>query len=281
MDNRNKSDIIYALLDYDGYVCKSFYANKDDKSDLNKAEEILDDLTFSALNKTADYFNVSPTNVMVLPIMSGHCWKKDIYPSYKRQRQRNELLGIYRDRIKQYKKIICIDNLEADEVLVLLHQYLQDKDINHIIFSDDKDLKYYAEHYCKINITEKPVQLELIEMWGKQLEQLIAGDSEDNITGIPKVGMKTAEKILSVNGYNLNSVIKIYKEKNIDIDSCLRDLLLLIPMSSDYLKDKEASKILAESILRDKVNDLLINNAIISQIQFLNEKVKEIYDKKE
>lgn len=43
----------YAILDYDGYICKSFYAAHED---LERAIEILDSLTDAALEKAKDYF---------------------------------------------------------------------------------------------------------------------------------------------------------------------------------------------------------------------------------
>lgn len=273
--------IVYALLDYDGFICKSYFANKEDMTNIESAKLILNDLKNSARQKTAEYFNTSIANVLVLPIMSGHSWKKDIYPSYKRTRVRDEFLGLYRDQIKAEKDSIYIDNLEADELIIVIHQYLRAVNTDHIIFSDDKDLKYYATDYCKINTTEQPELLNEVEMWSRQLEQMMAGDSEDNIKGIPKVGMKTAEKMLTVAGYSIENVIEGYKNKEVDIDSCLRDLLLIIPMSEDYIDDTETIYKLALDVLDGRSNEYNndANNAIISQIQFLNKKVTEIYDK--
>ena len=117
-------------------------------------------------------------------------------------------------------------------------------------------------------------------MWSRQLEQMMAGDSEDNIKGIPKIGMKTAEKILTNTGYSIESVIREYKNRDIDIDSCLRDLLLIIPMSEDYIDNTETIYKLALDVLENnkELYDIDANNAIISQVQFLNKKVTEVYN---
>lgn len=270
----------YALLDFDGYICKSFYANKEDMMNMDSAENILLDLYQAAMTKTHDYFRDRTNPIKVLPIVSGHSWKKDIYPSYKRQRKRDEYLGIYRERIIEKYKPIIIETLEADEVIVMIADYLRAiGEENYIIFSDDKDLRYYTERYCKINITEQVVEQEPQSLIYNQLAQMLIGDREDNIQGIPKVGEKTAPKLLEQYGFTLEGVIQIFKDKGIDIDQTLRDLLLVVPMSDSYLSLTEPAYRVANQIIQGVNIDMLdVHNSIISQVQFLNEKVKSIYD---
>ncbi len=95
-----------ALLDYDGYVCKSFYANKEDLMNFESAEKILDDLTYSSIKKAARYFNCKFEDIKVVKILSGHSWKKEIYPSYKRTRKRDEFLGMYRQIISERGDVV-------------------------------------------------------------------------------------------------------------------------------------------------------------------------------
>lgn len=271
-----------ALLDYDGYICKSFYANKEDMMDFEKAEKILYDLKFTAINKTAKYFNCKVSEVLYLPIISGHSWKKELYPSYKRTRKRDEFLGLYREEISKRKEVIKIEPLEADELLIVLSDYIRNfGDDKYIVFSDDKDLRYYTPRYCKINITEQVVEQDPQALVYNQLAQMLIGDKEDNINGVPKIGEKTASKLLGNLGFTLENVIRIYKEKNVDIDLILRDLLLLIPLSDAYTSDPLYAYDFAEQILKGQpLNEEYIHKALISQINFLNKKVKEVYDEK-
>lgn len=273
---------VYTILDYDGFVCKSFYANKENPMDVQEARNILLDLTASAREKASEYFQVPIIDIKLIPIMSGHSWKKDIYPSYKRTRKKNEYLGVYRDIIKsEIKDIIVIPNLEADEAIVASVDWLRTNNKDYVVFSDDKDLRYYSETYCKINITEQIQEQDMLDIWRYQLEQMLIGDREDNITGIPKVGDKTAPKLLEQYGYSIEGVINCYKDREIDIDNCLRDLLLIIPMSQDYLEKKELGQEVGRQVIENnKVNNLDVYKAIESQVKFLNDKVKEIYDKK-
>lgn len=272
----------FALLDYDGFICKSYYANKEDIMDLENARQILEDLTECAQEKAADFFGVKKNDVKVLRIMSGHSWKKDIYPSYKQTRKRDEYLGVYRTYVKENMDVTLVPQLEADEVLVVLKQFF-DRIPNKkcIIFSDDKDLRYYSSNYCKINITEEVQELDDVENWTKQLEQMLIGDSQDNIKGIPKVGEATAPKLLNNYGYNINGVIQAFKDKNVDIDNCLRDLLLVVPMSSEYVEDKSSLNDLAIEVLGSGTSlEVVTYRCIEAQVQYLNKKVKEIYERR-
>lgn len=270
-----------AILDFDGYICKSFYANKDDMMDTQKAESILLDLYQSAVTKVKDYFKDRTSPTKIIPVVSGHSWKKDIYPSYKRQRKRDEYLGLYREQIINKYKPVMVETLEADEVIVMLADYLRaiGRD-DYVVFSDDKDLRYYTERYCKINITEQIVEQDIMTLQYDQYCQMIIGDREDNIQGVPKVGEKTAPKLLNEYGFTLDGVIRIFKDKGIDIDQTLRDLLLIIPMSDSYLDFTEPAYRVANQIINGgKVDMLDVHNSIISQVQYLNDKVKSIYDK--
>lgn len=281
---RNIKNNIYAILDYDGFVCKAFYANKEDPMNIQAAANILKDLETAARDKTADFFGVPSDEIHILRIMSGHSWKKDIYPSYKRKRKKDEFLGVFRDKVKNMPRVRVINQLEADEVIVLLSDYLSECNINkYIVFSDDKDLRFYCPVCCKINITEEVHPQDFMDVYTSQLEQMLIGDSEDNIKGIPKVGEKTAPKLLSKYGYNLKGVIKCFKDNGVDIDNCLRDLLLVIPLSKTYRHDDPDSEagVAEDIIIGTPPVDQLINRLLIGQIQYLNEAVKGVYDNEE
>lgn len=246
-----------ALLDYDGFICKSYYACvARDVDDFDDMLDVLNDLESAAINKVEDLTGVKR-------VISGHSWKKDIYPSYKLGRKRDENLGAYREYVKfrLEDKLTCVPQLEADELLVMM--YYQDP-CGNIVFSDDKDLRYYCPAYCKINITEELSFEENYETL--HLAQLLAGDSEDGIVGIPKVGMKTAEKLLDVKGYSLKSVIEIYKEKDIELDECIKNLVLTIPMYPEYIDGYKYGTTDSDTM-----------NNILGQCRFISNKVKEIY----
>lgn len=245
----------YALLDYDGFICKAYYAAvaRNEMADIEEMEDVLNSLTECAKEKSG---------LEIKKVISGHTYKKDIYPSYKNHRKRNEGLGMFRDYIKiAHEDLICVPQLEADDVITMMY----DKYPDSIVFSDDKDLRYYCPIYCKINLTEEiSCQDNFTE---KQLEQMIIGDKEDGIDGIPKVGEKTAKKLLDMYGYNIKSVIEIYKDKEINIDDCMKNLILVTPICKELVKDYKYG-----------LDENTTMNNIIGHFNYMNEKIKEIYN---
>lgn len=261
----------YAILDYDGYICKSYFAGK---GEYDKCCEILEKLTQSALYKSQKYYKSD--EIKAIKIVSGHCWKKDLYNTYKQNREKNPYIGAYRDFIiEQDKTILKPETLEADELCIMCHDYLINCGKNCIVFSDDKDILYTSLVNCKINLTE---QID-IRYDGHQIyQQMLAGDKEDDIKGINKVGMKTANKILQDNGFNIQGVIKTYKDKNIPEEECLKNINLIIPMKREFNDNVVKYDAVARRAIDN--NQLFEDDIKLTQqgqLNFLTKRVKEIY----
>lgn len=272
---------VYCLLDYDGYIAKSFYAgfNKDNPTDFTDCYECLENMTQFAINKTLDYFK-RPTDTNILKVISGHTFKKDIYPSYKGNRTPDEYLGMYRDEIKsRYNdELLTAYHLEADDLLVLLNEQLRE---NSIVFSDDKDLHKYCKYTCKLNESEF---ISSIKYGAKeQLIQMISGDTIDNIKGVPKFGEKSAKKYLDENGYTFESVIKLYKEKGISIDECTKNIVLVHPCAQGASKFgcEETMKYITNEILFGDDEEIIQMNIMTNIFEYLNtitNRIKEVYN---
>ena len=269
----------YALLDYDGYVCKSLYAAIS-SGDISEAPRILDELTQSAVDKTHKYFDDLP--IEVIKVMSGHSWKKDIYPTYKAKRKKDPRVKEFRDWVLETDNtILKVEPFEADEVLVIMHDYLCNYNIEDcIVFSDDKDLHYVTLLNCKINTTEE-VDIRYDE--NKLFCQMLAGDKEDCVDGINKVGMKTADKLLKEKGrYNLENVIQVYKDKNVTEEECNKQLNLINPIKREFFQDADkmlydiiGATLLNREIPRRELLDTLINY----QQEYIAKEVHKVYGK--
>ena len=135
-----------------------------------------------------------------------------------------------------------------------MHDYLCNYNIEDcIVFSDDKDLHYVTLLNCKINTTEE-VDIRYDE--NKLFCQMLAGDKEDCVDGINKVGMKTADKLLRDKGqYSLENVIQIYKDKNVSEEECNKQLNLINPIKREFFQD-------ADKMLYDIIGATLINREI-------------------
>lgn len=249
-----------ALLDFDGYICKAYYATiSKGSTDFNEILALLEELVESAKSKVAGYADINY-------YISGHTYKKDIYPSYKANRKKDPLLGEFREFIKlYYEDKIIKDNVEADDLIIMDYERYA-KVRNPVVFSDDKDLRYYCKTYCKINLSEEIVEQDEKEMEQHRIIQFLTGDKEDNVQGVYGIGEKKA--IIELNklgGITIENVIRVYRNKGIDIDECLKNLILISPLYSKFI----------EGYYYDD-EDRLDN--IIGLFNYWNKKVKEIYN---
>lgn len=269
----------YALLDYDGYVCKALYAAIS-SGDVSEAPRILDELTQSAIDKTHRYFDDLP--IEVIKVMSGHSWKKDTYLTYKAKRKKDPRVKEFRDWVLETDDtILKVEPFEADEVLVIMHDYLANYDVEDcIVFSDDKDLHYVTLLNCKINTTEE-VDIRYDE--NKLFCQMLAGDKEDCVDGINKVGMKTADKLLKEKGeYTLENVIQVYKDKEVSEEECNKQLNLINPIKREFFQDEDKMlyDIIGATLINREIPEReLLDTLIKYQQEYITKEVHKIYGK--
>lgn len=250
-----------ALLDFDGYICKAYYATiSRGSTDFDGMLALLEELVESAKSKVEE-------DAIIKYYISGHTYKKDIYPSYKANRKKDPLLGEFREFVKlYYGDKINKDNVEADDLIVLDYEAYSKSGFNPVIFSDDKDLRYYCKTYCRINLLEEIVKQDEKEMERHRIIQFLTGDREDNVQGIYGIGEKKA--IIELNklgGITIENVIRVYRNKGINIDECLKNLILISPLHN---------KVIEEGYY-DYGN---LSDTIIGHFKYWNKKVKEIYN---
>lgn len=248
-----------ALLDFDGYICKAYYATiSRGSTDFDEILALLEELVKSAKSKVEE-------DAIIKYYISGHTYKKDIYPSYKANRKKDPLLGEFREFIKLYYGDKLIKNdVEADDLIVMDYEHYS-KGHNPVVFSDDKDLRYYCKRYCKINLSEEIVEQDEKEMEQHQIVQFLTGDKEDNVQGVYGIGEKKA--IIELNklgGITIENVIRVYKDKEISIDECLKNLILISPLYSKFIENYS-------------YNDEDVLDNIVGLFKYWNKKVKEIY----
>lgn len=91
----------------------------------------------------------------------------------------------------KYKAVI-MDGLEADDVLGILSTEPSNEE--RIIVSIDKDLLQIPGKISKDGMTFEEISEDEANYW--HMMQTLTGDSTDGYSGCPKVGVKTAQKIL-------------------------------------------------------------------------------------
>ena len=242
------------LLDYDGFIAKAFYAgyDKEKPGDFEECIKCLRNLEEYATENAEMFF--TDEDFIVKKIVSGHTLKKDIYPSYKCSRKQDDNLGLFREFIKKNEDVIIAEHEEADDLIIRLNEANRN---NSLVISDDKDLHKYCKWTCKLNQEFVPNKEHFsIE---EQLIQLIAGDSTDGIKGVPNIGEYKAKKYLKNVGYSFENVIKLYKESNISIDECAKNIILVHP------------------IARGVLNPDIEINSVYDIIKEISTRIKEVY----
>jgi len=193
----------------------------------------------------------------------GTNFRHQIFPEYKANRSpaHDDLIV----QIEPLYKIIramgfhflCEEGVEADDVIATLSRFANEKGIETIIASGDKDLfqlvggnikqldmkgKLFSEDDVKEKMGVKPNQiLDLLAL---------TGDSSDNIPGVPSVGPKTAAKWLEE--YNDIDGVKTNAEKiGGKVGEKLRESFDLLDLSYQLVKLKFDVK-LPFNILEDE-----------------------------
>lgn len=111
--------------------------------------------------------------------------------------------------------LLCVDGVEADDVIGTLATQASDLGIETLIVSGDKDLAQLVGDHVLLVDTMKNIAYDAVGIEakfgvppGKIIDYLaLVGDSSDNIPGVPKVGPKTASKWLQQYG-SLNEIIQ-------------------------------------------------------------------------
>ncbi len=198
----------FVLVDGSSYLFRAYYAPPH--------------LTNSAGEPTGAIYGVvnmlrsllkkyKPSHMAVVFDAKGPTFRNEIYSEYKANRP--PMPDDLRQQIEPLHKIVkalglpllCVDNVEADDVIGTLAQQASEEGRFTLISTGDKDMAQLVnEHVMLINtMTDTLLDYDgVIEKYGVKPEQIIdflalMGDSSDNIPGLPKVGEKTALGLLT------------------------------------------------------------------------------------
>jgi 5'-3' exonuclease len=153
----------------------------------------------------------------VVALTDKHNFRKDVMPTYKANRKEKRkpmVLNALRKYVMEKHNGVIWKNLEADDVLGIMATEPTDEE--RIIVSIDKDLKQIPATLSTDGVLFKETPLKLADYWF--MIQTLSGDAVDGYTGLPSVGIKTAEKFISK--YTMvpildlwKIVVKLYEEK--------------------------------------------------------------------
>ena len=152
-------------------------------------------------------------------------FRYELYPNYKNNRKGSTRSDtFYAIRKWAHKKYGFIANAEADDAYAY---YVGKK--GYIGVSFDKDCLYTVAgvHFDPYHSRRCAVRTGELEARNYLLKQCLMGDNVDGIVGVPRVGEKTAIKLLDEFGWTVDGAIKAYESKGLTKDDMILNMRLV------------------------------------------------------
>ena len=229
----------------------------------------------------------SPTHLAVAFDTKAPTFRSDIFTEYKANRERQPediqvAIPIIKDFLKHLNiEVIEKDGFEADDVIgTLSHNISKENNVQIFMMTPDKDFAQlvkenvflYKPAFMGRGVDILGVDEVLNKFKIKRIDQVIdflglQGDSVDNIPGIPGVGPKTAQKLLS----EYDSVEGIIENRN-NIKGSIG--LKIQENYKSALMSKELAVIKTDVSLGVSLSDLKIKKADSKSLNFLLEEME-------
>jgi DNA polymerase-1 len=191
------------LVDGSGYIFRAFHAlppmTRADGTPVNAVYGFT-----SMLMKLVD--DVQPDRIAVIFDTSRKTFRSDIYPEYKANRSEPP-----EDLIPQFALVreattalslpqLEMHGFEADDLIATYASLAEAQGLQTVIVSSDKDLMQLVRGNVTMLDPMKQRQIgpdEVVERFGVTPDkvvdvQALAGDSTDNVPGVPGIGIKTS-----------------------------------------------------------------------------------------
>ena len=229
----------------------------------------------------------SPTHLAVAFDTKAPTFRSDIFTEYKANRERQPediqvAIPIIKDFLKHLNiEVIEKDGFEADDVIgTLSHNISKENNVQIFMMTPDKDFAQlvkenvflYKPAFMGRGVDILGVDEVLNKFKIKRIDQVIdflglQGDSVDNIPGVPGVGPKTAQKLLS----EYDSVEGIIENRN-NIKGSIG--LKIQENYKSALMSKELAVIKTDVSLGVSLSDLKIKKADSKSLNFLLEEME-------
>jgi DNA polymerase-1 len=208
-------DVVY-LIDGSGFIFRAYHAlppltRKSDGLPIGAVHGFC-----AMLNKLLRETNAGnkPTHLAVVFDKSERSFRNEIYPEYKAHRPPapEDLIPqfpLVRDAVKAFN-VPCVEQggFEADDLIATYAVEAREKGATVRIVSSDKDLMQLVGDRIRMLDAMKDKEFgvaEVIEKFGVPPSKLVdvqalAGDSVDNVPGVPGIGLKTAAQLVNEYG---------------------------------------------------------------------------------
>ncbi len=213
--NKNKDVRLY-LVDGSAYIFRAYHAlppltRKSDGLPIGAVSGFCN-MLYKLLTDMGDAHD--PTHFAVIFDHSAHTFRNDLYDQYKANRDEppedlRPQFPLVRDATRAFG-VPCIEmeGFEADDIIATYARQIEDGDGECVIISSDKDLMQLVSDRVTMFDTMKNKIVDragVVDKFGMGPEhvidiQALAGDSIDNVPGVPGIGVKTAVTLLEEYG---------------------------------------------------------------------------------
>ena len=282
MDKIKKTDHFY-LIDGSGYIFRAYYAlppltRKSDGLPTGAVSGFCS-MLFKLLEDSKSDNNLQkPTHFAVIFDAARKTFRNEIYSDYKANRSEAP-----DDLIPQFEYIrksvlafnlpsIDLINYEADDLIATYTEQILDKGAKVTIVSSDKDLMQLYKKEVRLYDPMKNKfisQEDILNKFGVDSKKVIdvqalAGDSSDNVPGVPGIGVKTAAELINKYG-TLEKLlknaqeIKQNKRRETLIDNRDKAIISkkLVTLKKDVPVDRKIEEFKLQKINKDKLYKFL------------------------
>jgi DNA polymerase-1 len=204
------------LVDGSGYIFRAYYAIKQEmtRPDGTPVKAVYGFSTM-LMKLMDDLLDKTETELIAVIFDAGReTFRNDIYPDYKANRDAppEDLIPqfeLIREATRAFN-VACIQmkGYEADDLIATYARMGKEQGLKVTIVSADKDLMQLIEDDIEMLDPMKQKKIgpdEVMEKFGVAPEKVIdvqalAGDSTDNVPGVPGIGVKTAAQLLDEYG---------------------------------------------------------------------------------
>ncbi len=303
MSSIKKTDHFY-LIDGSGYIFRAYYAlpplsRKSDGLPTGAVSGFCSMLFKLLEDARSDNTKNKPTHFAVIFDSARKNFRNEIYSDYKANR--TEAPDDLAPQFEYIRKSVEAFNLpsiellnyEADDLIATYAKKITEAGANVTVISSDKDLMQLVSNKVRLFDPMKSKVIgekEVIEKFGVKPDQVIdvqslAGDSSDNVPGVPGIGIKTASEL--INKYKtlenlLERASEIPQNKRRETLMSNKDKAMiskqLVTLKDDVPLKNDAADFIIKDINKDKLYDFLRDmefNRLLSQaISFYGEPTK-------
>jgi len=278
MDKIKKTDHFY-LIDGSGYIFRAYYAlppltRKSDGLPVGAVSGFCS-MLFKLLEDSKSSENLQkPTHFAVIFDAARKTFRNEIYSDYKANR--SEAPDDLAPQFEYIRKSVVAFNLpsvdlpnyEADDLIATYAEQILAKGAKVTIVSSDKDLMQLYRKNVRLfdPMKNKFITLEdIVTKFGVGPEKVIdvqslAGDSSDNVPGVPGIGVKTAAELINKYGtleklLDNTQEIKQNKRRETLIDN--KDKAIISKKLVTLMKDAPVERKIEEFQLKEIDKDKL------------------------